>query len=713
MAVIGAASKFTFEVDGLGPATSVARFDGHESVSQLFHFQLLLTSSDGQIAGADVIGKPALLTLAMDQSEPRHIHGIVSRFEHGEEGHKLSTYQATLVPKVWRLQHRRDSRIFQEMTVPEIIEKVLETAGLGADDYRLFMESTHAPREYCVQYRESDWAFISRLMEEEGICCFFEHSADGHVLVMGDGPNCHSGIVAPDKLPFRGVLGAMAHGESVSRFSTADEVRPGKVSLGDFNFKKPDLSLGASSQAAHDDDLEIYDHPGEYDAPDDGASMAKIRLEEWQAVRTVGQGESGCARFVPGFHFTLAEHSRDACNRKYLITSVQHRGSQPQMGEGADGEGPSYTQSFQVIPDGVPYRPARWTARPTINGVQTAIVVGPEGEEIYTDEHGRVKVHFHWDRIGKRNEKSSCWIRVSQLWAGSGWGAVFIPRIGQEVIVDFVEGDPDRPIIVGRVYHGANVPPYPLPAERTKSTIKSDTSPGGGGSNEIRFEDKKGDEEVYLHGQKDWNILIENDKGQEIGHDEALLVKHDRNVEIGNDETVTIGGNETFKVAKVVTGTVGEDMRLAVHGESSVTIDKDHSESIGKSMTVAVGESKNETVGESSTESVGKNKTVSVDESYSVTVTKDMTVAVSKNSKEEVGEKKTLIVGKELAIQVGDATITVKKNGDITVQGKKITVKGSGTIQVEGKKVEVKSDGEVNVKGSGNVAIKGSKVGVN
>jgi type VI secretion system secreted protein VgrG len=729
MAAIGDTGRFTFEIEGLSEPTWVARFEGEEAISQLFHFQVLLTSKDPNIAFADVIGKPALLTLDTSESEPRHVHGIVSRFVLGDEGKKFTAYHATLVPSVWRLLHRHDSRIFQEMTVPEIIEKVLKGAGYGGGDYSLFMEGSHPVREYCVQYRESDWAFLCRLMEEEGIFYFFQHAADKDVLRMGDGPSAHAPIVAPDTIAFKSSLGSMAHGESVSRFTYSEEVRTGKVTLSDFNFKKPSLSLRGSQQAALDDDLEIYDYPGEYEVPADGTTLTKIRLEEQQSIRKVGEGDSGCMRFTPGYLFTLSDHSRDACNRKYLLVRVRHSGAQPQMGEAAAASGPSYSQTFQVIPDDVPFRPARRTPRPTIKGVQTAIVVGPSGEEIHTDEHARVKVQFHWDRLGKNDDKSSCWIRVSQLWAGPGWGAMYIPRIGHEVIVDFIEGDPDRPIIVGRVYHGANVPPYPLPAEKTKSTIKSESSPGGGGSNEFRFEDKAGSEEIYLHGQKDWNIKIENDKNQLVGHDETLEVGNDRTKEVKHDQSETIGNDKTTDVGRHHNETIGANESLSVGGNRSVSVGKNHTESVAanqtitvganleqsveKSMSLSVGGSKNESVSGESSETVSKSKSSVVEESYTLTISKDMTVTVTKDSKEEVQENKTVVVGKKLSIQCGDATITVEKNGNITAQGKNITLKGDGPIKIEGKKLDVKSEGAVNLEASGKVVIKGSNVGVN
>ncbi|XXT15187.1 type VI secretion system tip protein TssI/VgrG [Sorangium sp. So ce429] len=709
-----------FQIDGLEHELRVSRFEGREGISELFHFDVLVASQDKDIAFADVVGKLARLTWQVGE-QPRHLHGVVASFEQGEEGKRLTAYHATVVPDVARLKHRRNSRIFQALSTPEIIENVLRAAGIPSKGYRFLLNGAYRTREYCVQYRESDLAFLSRLLEEEGICYFFEHDEEGHVLVFADSPSAHGPIAGESTVVFRPALGALFQGEHVSRFRYTERVRSGKVTLRDYNFKKPGLSLESNAQADADDDLEVYDYPGDYDAPGAGSSLARIRLEQLQTTRKTGSGDSVCPRFVPGQTFTLAEHGRDAFNREYLLVSVHHHGHEPVVDAVSEGDAPAYGNRFQVIPSDVPFRPPSVTPWPTIKGIQTAIVVGPPGEEVYTDEHGRIKVQFHWDREGKKDGQSSCWIRVSQIWAGSAWGAVFLPRIGHEVVVDFLEGDPDRPLVVGSVYHGTNVPPYALPAEKTKSTIKSNSSTGGGGFNEIRFEDKKGAEEIFLHGQKDWNIAIEHDKKQWIGNDEALEVAHDRSKVVGNDQSEEIGGNKSIDVAKSHTESIGEDESLSVGGDRDVSVGGDHTESVagsqsievGGSQSASVGENKSESVGGSSSESVAKGKSTKVDEGYTVTVGKDMTVTIGKSAKEEVKEKKTMIIGEKLAIQCGDATITIEKNGNVTVQGKKITVKGEGPIRVEGKKLDVKSEGAVNVEASGNVKIKGSNVGVN
>jgi type VI secretion system secreted protein VgrG len=725
---IAASTKFTFRVDGLSAETQVARFEAVEAMSSLFEVELTLTSDDNNIAFADVVGKTALLTLETHKSEPRYLHGIVSRFRHFEDGKKLTVYQATLVPKLWRLRHRHDSRIFQDKSVKAILQQVLEDAGIT--DVRLALNGTYNPREYCVQYRESDFAFISRLMEEEGISYFFEHTEAKHVLVLGDAPSAAAPIPGADTLSYKGTLGAMAHGESVSRFSSSEEVRPGKVTLTDYNFEKPSLALLESSAAKLDDDLEVYDYPGEYTAPGEGTAYTKVRLEEWQARRATAEGESGCVRLVPGYLFSLSDHTREAANQQYLLTAVRHRGAQPQMTEaGAGGEGPSYHNAFQAIPSKVPFRPDRVTPRPTVKGAQTAIVTGAKGEEIYPDKYGRVKVHFHWDRKGKKDETSSCWIRVSQLWAGASWGAMWIPRVGHEVIVDFLEGDPDRPIITGRVYHGTNLPPYALPTEKTKSTIKSDSSLGGGGSNELRFEDKKGSEEIFLHGEKDWTIEIEHDKVQTIGHDESLEVGHNRKKRVEKDQSESIGGSKTIEVAQTHTESIGTSMAINVGTSFTLNVGTDLTEAVGAKLSRSVGASLEETIqggvtrkiaqdvndkiGGASIEAVAKAKKTTVEEDYTLTISKDMALTVSKSLRQDIKEEKALVVGNKITVECGDAKITVEKSGNITVEGKNISVKATGNVKVEAKKVDVKSDGAVNLEGSGKVVLKGSGISVN
>jgi type VI secretion system secreted protein VgrG len=419
-------------------------------------------------------------------------------------------------------------RIFQDKSAVDIVKIILNEHGISGDQVRFSLTKQYEPREYCVQYRETDFDFISRLLEEEGIFYFFQHDKQKHTMILGDASSVHVPIQGKSSVSFRLPAGLVESEEHIYYYHFSNEVKPGAVKLRDFEFKKPRLNLETSSSLGKMPELEVYDYPGRYYKSDRGNHLNKVRLESITYDAKLGQGRSNCRRLTPGFTYSLSEHIQDDLNKSYLITETTHWGEQTQSLEidaGAGNDGKIYENSFQCIPADVPYRPPKMTPQPIVHGIQTAIVVGPKGEEIYTDEFGRVKVQFHWDREGKSDEKSSCWIRVSHPWAGGNWGGMFLPRVGQEVIVDFIEGDPDRPIITGRLYNGEKKPPYELPSEKTKSVIISNSSKGGGGSNEIRFEDKKGEEEFYIHAQKDKNIKIENNRGVIIGVNDDLDVK--------------------------------------------------------------------------------------------------------------------------------------------------------------------------------------------
>ncbi|MFY0582863.1 type VI secretion system Vgr family protein [Cystobacter fuscus] len=572
--ILGNAALFRFEVSGCAEKLNVVRFSGHESISGQYEFQLELACEDQALDFNGIMGQPAVLTL-VGELQPRLIHGIVNRFEQVNEMPRYAIYHATVVPQVWRLNHRHNNRIFQQLTTQDIIKKVLETAGIASDRFRFSLSSTYEPRDYCVQYRESDWAFISRLLEEDGIFYFFEHSADMHVLVMGDNPTACKPI-APglmgELVPFRRSTGAVTTEDSVQRFRFAEEIQPGQVSLRDFNFKRPTLAMERNSKAQKDPDLEVYDYPGEYQNPGKGSSaqggrLAQIRLEEHQTFRTAGYGESDCERFTPGYLFTLFEHTRGDFNKRYLITRLGHQGHQPQvLDEESPGGDFSYSNHFTCISADIPYRPTRVTPKPMVRGVQTATVVGPPGEEIYPDEFGRVKVQFHWDREGENNAKSSCWIRVSQLWAGEAWGGMYIPRVGQEVIVDFIEGDPDRPIITGRVYNGGNPVPYVLPDQKTKSTIKSNSSPGGNGYNELRFEDRKGQEQLFMHAERNMDVHVKNDSLENILHDRHQTIGSQGKNGKAGDQNELVYRDKNLTVHRHSQEHIGGDLKLLVGG---------------------------------------------------------------------------------------------------------------------------------------------------
>jgi type VI secretion system secreted protein VgrG len=392
-------------------------------------------------------------------------------------------------------------------------------------------------------------------------------------VVFGDGAVNYQPIEGEADVAFHVADSRVAQEESVTDLVLSRQIRSGKVTIRDFNYEKPELDLTSQEQADSFEALEVYDYPGEYLEQGRGRSLAQIRLQQAMTFKDKAEGHGACPRFIPGFVFTLTDHELDAFNQDYLVVELGHMGSQQQaLDEESAGGDISYSNHFVAIPSSVTFRPARNTPKPVVEGVQTAIVVGPDGEEIYTDDqgYGRVKVQFHWDRQGKYDEKSSCWIRVSQNWAGKNWGAFFLPRIGHEVIVDFLEGDPDLPIITGRLYNAEAVPPYELPAQKTKSTIKSLSSPGGGGFNEIRFEDKKGEEELFIHGEKNLDLRVKHDRKEWIGSDSHLIVQKNLFEGVEGNKHLTVRSDYNEKVDGTISIESGQDMQEKAGGKHAL-----------------------------------------------------------------------------------------------------------------------------------------------
>jgi len=415
-------AKFLFQITGTSYETLVVDFSSHERLSTPYGLTVSLACED-EIDFDEVMGKEALFTILGDEKD-RSIHGVVNTFMQTGSRDRYHLYEATVVPAAWLLSLEQDCRIFQGKTVQDIVTQVLKDGGITSERFDFRLQNSYQPREYCVQYRETDLNFISRLLEEEGIFYFFEHSEESHVMVFADSTVAYKPIEGDAKVSFNPSAGMVAEKEFVYSLSFSRKIHTGKLTQRDFNFEKPLLDLTAQEQTDDYQKLEIYDYPGEYMDQERGKALAKVRLEQATTYRETAEGQSACPRLVAGFTFTLADHDREDFNKEYLIVEVLTTGSQPQsLKEVSGGGGASYSNNFMAIPSSVIYRPDRNALKPIVEGVQTAIVVGPAGEEIYTDEHGRVKVQFHWDREGQRNEKSSCWIRVSQGWAGVGWGA--------------------------------------------------------------------------------------------------------------------------------------------------------------------------------------------------------------------------------------------------------------------------------------------------
>jgi type VI secretion system secreted protein VgrG len=448
--------------------------------------------------------------------------------------------------------------------------------------------------------------------------------------------------------------------------------------LADYNPATPSTQLRSTASGKHKE--EVYDYPGNFLVRDEGDRYARIRLEEREAMQLVVRGEGNVRGLQTGMKFDLAGHYRGDMNKPYFLLRVWHSGSVGSYHAGTEAHA-MYRSRFVAIPADVPYHPPRVTPKPRVFGSQTAVVVGKSGEEIDVDKDGRVVVQFFWDRKGAKDEKSSCRVRVSSTWAGKGWGFIQIPRIGQEVIVDFLEGDPDRPIITGRVYNAEQVPPYELPASGTMSGVKSRSSKGGTGENfnEIRFEDEKGEEEIYIHAEKDKKEVVEHDNSEDIGNDERITV--------GNDQALSVKKNQTISIGESRTETVGED--------ESISIAKNRTEKVGEDETVSIGKNRGHTVGENETFSVAKNRRMKVGKDETLTVGDNRTTTIGKSDKLEVGKSLLITAVDDITIKTGDASITMKKNGEITIKGKDLKLDGSGKI---------------NVKAASDVAIKGSKV---
>jgi type VI secretion system secreted protein VgrG len=535
-------------------------FTGREELSRLFHYQFDMLSEEVTIMPRDILGQSVTWSVDHFDREPRYFNGVVSRFVPlDKQIHGLRVYRAEVVPWTWFLTRTANCRIFQNKNVPDIIKTVFD--GFGLTDYEFALDGSYSTREYCVQYRETAFDFVSRLMEQEGIYYFFRHEDGKHTMVLGDSGRAFEDC-RENQVKYHPGTASLAPNHIYS-WEHRYEFLSGKWSQTDYNFKTPATSLLTSTDALLDTPglfrYELFDYPGLYMQRTEGRSLAKVRMEEVETPYDVATGASWCCTFNPGGKFTLEMHDCDEENKGYVITAIEH--SAVDTSYSPEAVGSSYQNTFRCIPDTVAFRPARRTPKAIVQGPQTAVVVGPAGEEIYTDEYGRVKVQFFWDREGKFDENSSCWIRVAENWAGKNFGVIFNPRIGQEVIVEHLEGDPDRPIITGRVYNAVQMPPYSLPANQTRSGIKSRSSKGGAPdqTNELYFEDQMGSEDIYFHAQKDFDRIVEND--------DNLTVK-------GGNRTVTIDqGDLTVSVKSgAVSITAARSIELKVES-NSITID--------------------------------------------------------------------------------------------------------------------------------------------
>ncbi len=634
-----------------GPETVFRRLRGEDKLGRPFIFNVEALSTKNDLSPYDMVGKPMSVELKSKSGASRFFHGIICRFLNVAPVGGMQLYEVELRPWIWLLSHSLDSRIFQELTIPNIIEKVFKDKN-GFSDFKLKLSGTYEKQSYCVQYRESDFDFVTRLMEQEGIYYYFEHEQEKHTLVLSDNPTSHKTIDGDGVLFFR-PPDLSAGEEQVTKWQHHVAVQPGKLVLRDFDYNKPSANLEVRLLAKRNhpnDSVEQYQYPGSYSETSDGSRYLKIRKEEFDAKFSYIEGQARSHRLFTGAQFTLKEHPRDD-NSAFTVISANI--------EIVSGEVERFTTQsenrsefqFVAIKKESAFRLPRETPNPVIAGPQTAIVVGKSGEEIWTDSLGRIKVQFPWDREGKNDESSSCWIRVSQSWSGKGWGAIQIPRIGQEVIVEFLEGDPNRPLVTGRVYNTEQTVPYDLPGSATQSGLKSRSTPDGDQStfNELRFEDKKGEESIYFHAEKNFDRIVENNDTLKVGFE-----KKD-----GGDQTIEIFGNQILKV-----GTSSSD------GSQTLEVWKNQTETIQTGDRVTNIKQGNDT----------------------------LTISVGDQKIDIPAGECAITAGKKIILTVGSSSIEITPTG-IVLKATQITVDAQMKAAVKATTTEISGSAMVKVEG--------------
>jgi type VI secretion system secreted protein VgrG len=627
------------------------RMTATEALGRLFRFDLDLLSKDPNIKFEDLLGQNVTVRLELPQDKTRYFNGFVSRFSLSGSLGDLSAYTVTVHPWLWFLTRTADCRIFQEMIAPDIIKQVFRDHGFT--DFEEALSGSYRKWTYCVQYRETDFNFVSRLMEQEGIYYYFKHEKDKNTLVLSDSVSSHEAFPGYEKIPFFPPDEHLRREEHhIHDWTVSQEVQPGIYALNDYDFERPkaNLQVKSSIQRGHARaKMEIFDYPGEYTQTGDGETYVRARIEELQAEYEQVQGQSNARGLCVGSLFQLVDYPREDQNREYLVVSATHELESDAYTSGLTAEVEDvYSCSFTALDSKQPYRQPRTTPKPMVQGPQTAVVVGPAGEEICTDKYGRVKIQFHWDRYGKNDENSSCWVRVSHPTAGKGWGAVQIPRIGQEVIVEFLEGDPDQPIITGRVYNANQMPPFELPGAGMVSGMKSNSTPGGGGYNEMSMNDTKGEEGIIIHGQYDMNTTVEHDQTNTVNNDFAETIKNNATIKItdGNYSHDVMTGTADYHVQSALTEKYDATQETTVKGNLTV-----------KSTTGAIA--------------------VSADAAH---------VMIDAATK--------------ITLHTGASTIEMDAGGNIKIDGVNITINGAVSVAIKGTMVNSEASAQHQTKGA-------------
>lgn len=652
---------------------------GEETLSEPFHYKLELYTG-ATVAYAEMIGQPLSIKLSSTAGVRRYIHGLVTRVSliRTDPVTHHSFFELDVRPWMWMLGLQADSKIYQNKTVPDIVEQLCKDAGYT--DFTNKCIATYQPREYCVQYRETNLNFVKRLLEEEGIFFFFEHKEDKHSLVIGDDPSAHVPCTGMSSLRYRDNKTSVFEEDVLSECQLDQQVVSGAYGVGNYHFETPSTSLYTKTDGARAA-LAINDYPERHIKKDEGDTISKLRLEAQEFWAKLMRGGGELLSMMTGYNFALAEHSIAEFNGDWTIYSIR-----------VDATREAYRLDFTAFPAAVPFRPWGTAERPIVASAQTAIVVGKSGEEQWYDKYGRVKLQFHWDRVGTKDENSSAWVRVAQGWAGKSWGMVFLPRIGQEVVVSFLEGDPDRPLVTGAVYNAEQMPPYTLPDEQTKSTVKSQTTKTGTGKfNELRFDDKAEAEEIYIHAQKDYNLLVENDVTRTIKHDETVAVTNDCKVTIDHDNVITVKNDRT---------------RTVTEGNEKLTV------SAG-TRTVDIKGKETHDSHDDFAHTVDKNYTLTVKGDLTITVTGALSIeAASIAMKSKSGDVTIQSAAALTAKSATDATFQAGANGTVKA-GANLDVKAGAALAAQGATMAVKGSASGEVDGGGMLTVKGGLVKIN
>ncbi len=737
-------------VTPLGSALWFRQMKGTEALSSLFEFELTLHSKQSGLSAKAMLGKDVTLKIATEGAKgQRYLNGICTRFgARGREGEHL-VYTARLRPWLWLAGRRSDCKIFQFMKVPDIISEVLGKYGFAS---AVKLKKTYREWDYCVQYQETDLNFVMRLMEHEGIYFYFEHSDGEHTLVLADDMSCHAPLPGKPSIKYFGVDAAgVAEEEHFNSWQVLEEVNSGEYISDDYDFENPrgDLKTKRKNAFGHmHDSWERYMWPGGYVNVGDGENYSGVRLESLESEHERTQGQTTVRTMAPGYLFNLERCPRADQNREYLSVAVDYlfRDNARMTAVGGGGGDADWNIQVTAQPTSLPYRPQRLTPTPLTNGPQTAVVVGPAGEEIYTDKYGRVKVQFFWDRYGKKDEHSSCWIRVSHPWAGDKWGFIHIPRIGQEVIVDFIGGDPDYPMITGCVYNADQMPPYALPDNKTASGIKSRSSKGGSATdfNEIRMEDNKGKEQLYVHAQRNLDTVVEASESRVVGvdrsarigqHDSRFVVKNDKQVigvnqalQVQSNQDVAVGGNQNVSVkgdqGNMVNGNltqsvggmlmekVGGDHRESVGGKHTFTVSSDQKNNIGgKQVNFVQGGRKSIIKGEDVTVATGKASTFAA-AGYSLMTPVTYSLQSLTRKVKVLGQDETTVVGMQSLKVGGMRSTTIGGIDECKVGGAQTTTVGAASTLTATAAVSITAGGAVSVTGGAAVTLVGATVTV-